>query len=418
MRVGLVCAQPTPPLAAIDAGVGTRRHVTRVAAELTARGHDVRLYERTAEPGQPQRLTEPAGYQLERLPADPAPASSPRRIAAHVSAFGRWLADRWSSEWTPDVVHGHFWVGGLAAATAVRSTAIPVVQTFHSLATQQQRQLGRAYTGPGERAILERVLGRAVDVAVAQSPDEVDALTRMGLPRSSVTIVPAGVDTGLFTPEGPAQPRPAESGRLLSVGLYPGHRQDDVIRALRLVSDAELVIVGAAGGDQDAEEAERRRLQELAQRLGVAARVRFVGSVPHEELPAWYRSAEAVACTGGSVPGEDTALEAMACGVPVVGYELGGIAESVVDRVTGRLVPSGDVRGLAVGLRRMLTDGTERFAYANAAVDRVRCRYTWERTAAALERTYERALHQRRPAGTSEPAVGEPVEGEAADVDS
>jgi glycosyltransferase involved in cell wall biosynthesis len=87
----------------------------------------------------------------------------------------------------------------------------------------------------------------------------------------------------------------------------------------------------------------------------------------------------------------------MACATPVVGYAVGSVAESVVHEVTGRLVTPGDERELAISLRRMVTDGTERFAYANAAVDRVRCRYTWDRTAAALERVYERAVDRRRP---------------------
>lgn len=413
MRVGLVCAHASLPTS-VDPVAGRHHHVTRVAAELTARGHDVRLYERPEEPGLPQTSTEPAGYRLERPPADsaatPAAPSTPpgKRLVAQVSAFGRWLADRWSTDWTPDVVHGHFWVGGLAAATAVRSTAIPVVQTFHSLAAAQQRHLGRAYTGPGERAILERALSRAVDVAVAQSSDEVDELTRLGLPRASVTIVPSGVDTVVFTPDGDRQPGDPVKSRLLSVGLHPGHGQDDVIRALRLVTDAELVILGEPT-DSPGQDAELRRLTELATQVGVADRVRIVAGVGYDELPSWYRSAQVVACTPRWSPAGSTALEAMACGVPVVGYERGGVAESVVDGVTGRLVPPGDIRALASGLRKLVTDGTAHFAYANAALDRVRCRYTWDRTAAGLERTYERALDRRRPAAAAVEPIGDPT---------
>jgi glycosyltransferase involved in cell wall biosynthesis len=401
MRVGLVCAHTSPATSSFAGVPGAHQHVTRVAAELTARGHDVRLYERQDDPALPATATEPAGYRLERAPEQSSSAAAPNRLVASVAAFGRWLADRWSSDWAPDVVHGHFWVGGLAAATAVRSTAIPVVQTFHSLAAEQQRHLGHAYTGPGERATLERALSRAVDLAVAQCSDEADELTRMGLPRASVAIVPSGVDTDVFTPEGERQPRTGRAPRILSVGLHPGHGQDDVIRAMRLVGEAELVVVGGPPAAELANHAEARRLHELARRAGVADRVRFVGGVAHEEMPSWYRSAEVVTCTPRSAQAEATALEAMACGVPVVGYERGGIAESVVNEVTGRLVPVGDVRALGVGLRRLLTDEAERFAYANAAVDRVRCRYTWDRAAAGLERVYERVLDQRRSAAAA-----------------
>ena len=384
MRVGLVCPHANPGEPWLASVPETHEHVTQVATELSVRGHDVRLYE-------PEGRDSRGTFTVERVPVE-APTAAVSRLTSHVATFGRWLADRWTREWRPDVVHGHFWVGGLAAATAVRSTSIPVVQTFHSLAAEQRRHLGSAYKGPGERATLERALGRAVDQAVASSGDEADELTRMGLPRANVTVVPPGVDTGLFQPEGDAQPR-AGRPRILAVGLDAGHGQDDVIRALRLVADAELVIVG-----HGARHAEARRLRELAAHTGVGDRVHIVDDVAEQELPTWYRSADVVACAPAHSGTTRVALEAMACAVPVVGYAVGPTAECVVDKVTGRLVAPGDVRELGNGLRRLTTDGTERFAYANAAVDRVRVRYTWERTAAGLERVYERAVDNRRAA--------------------
>jgi glycosyltransferase involved in cell wall biosynthesis len=105
-------------------------------------------------------------------------------------------------------------------------------------------------------------------------------------------------------------------------------------------------------------------------------------------MPAWYRSADVVACTPWYEPFGLTPLEAMACGVPVVAYAVGGLAESVIDGVTGVLVGPRDVRGLAGALRGVLTDEMRRMSFASAAVDRVRSRYTWERTAFDVERVY------------------------------
>ena len=122
--------------------------------------------------------------------------------------------------------------------------------------------------------------------------------------------------------------------------------------------------------------------------LGVADRVRFTGSVPREKMNAWYRSADVVACTPWYEPFGLTPLEAMACGVPVVAYAVGGLAESVIDGVTGTLVPPRDLRALAGTLYRVLGDEVRRMSYASAAVDRVRSRYTWDRTAAEIERVY------------------------------
>ncbi|RQX17478.1 glycosyl transferase family 1, partial [Micromonospora ureilytica] len=318
-------------------------------------------------------------------------------LIPYVTEVGRWLADEWSGAWRPEVVHGHYWVGGLAAAHAVRETDIPVVQTFHSLGIEQLRHLGGHYDGPGQRITLERALTRAVDIAVAQSNDEVDELTRMGLQRSSVALVPAGVDIEQFHPDGEAAPREQRS-RILSVGsLAAGHGQEDLIRAMRLVGDAELVIAGGPPADQLANHAEARRLRQLAEQIGVVDQVRLVGAVPHDQMATWYRSADVVACTPHYSSAGRVSLEAMACGVPVIGYAMGGLADAVVDEVTGRLVPPGDVRVLGVSLRRLLADNAGRFAYGHAAVDRVRSSYTWERTAGALERLYERVVSRRKP---------------------
>ncbi|MEU3112570.1 glycosyltransferase [Micromonospora chalcea] len=410
MRVGLVCAHAGS--STDGPTVGTQEHIARVAAELAARGHDVRVYERRAAAAQPA-LTELDGYRVERVPVGPPDVLSTAELVPFVAEYGRWLAGQWAGDWTPDVVHGHYWVGGLAAAHAVRATDIPVVQTFHSLGVEQLRHLGPRYGGPGERIPLERALTRAVDVAVAQCNDEVDELTRMGLQRTSVAMVPTGVDTGQFHPDGEAAPRD-QRARILSVGgLAPGHGQDDLIRAMRLVGDAELVIAGGPPAERLDGHAEARRLRELAERAGVAEQVKLVGAVPHDQMATWYRSADVVACTPHYASAGRVSLEAMACGVPVVGYAMGGIADAVVDEVTGKLVPPGDVRTLGVTLRRLLSDNAGRFAYGHAAVDRVRCSYTWERTAAALERLYERVIGRRRPATPIEPMpveVTPPVE--------
>ncbi|MGY0005214.1 glycosyltransferase [Micromonospora sp. I033] len=408
MRVGLVCAHAGhagPPVGGPT--VGTHQHIARVAAELAARGHDVRVYERRDAPDQESVTVD--GYHLERVPVGSGAGGPTAELVPYVTEFGRWLAQRWSGDWVPEVVHGHYWVGGLAAAHAVRETDIPVVQTFHSLGVEQLRHLGRGYDGPGERIPLERALTRAVDIAVAQCNDEVDELTRMGLQRTSVAMVPTGVDTAQFHPDGEAAPRD-QRARILSVGgLAPGHGQDDLIRAMRLVGDAELVIAGGPPAEQLATHAEARRLRELAERTGVAEQVKLVGAVPHDQMATWYRSADVVACTPHYSSAGRVSLEAMACGVPVVGYAMGGIADAVVDEVTGKLVPPGDVRTLGVTLRRILADNAGRFAYGHAAVDRVRCSYTWERTAGALERLYERVIGRRKPAEPVEPTP-RPVE--------
>jgi glycosyltransferase involved in cell wall biosynthesis len=152
------------------------------------------------------------------------------------------------------------------------------------------------------------------------------------------------------------------------------------------------VLIGGPPPDQVADDPFAARLTALANQLKVGDRVRLLGSVPGADMAAWYRSAHVVACSPWYEPFGLTPLEAMACGVPVVAYAVGGLAESVIDGVTGTLVQPRDVRALGGALRSLLTDEVRRMSYASAAVDRVRSRYTWQRTAAEVERVYAAAL--------------------------
>jgi glycosyltransferase involved in cell wall biosynthesis len=166
---------------------------------------------------------------------------------------------------------------------------------------------------------------------------------------------------------------------------------------MRLVPDAECVIVGgppAAGLDADAQ---ARRLQAVADSSGVADRVRLVGAVPKEEMPAWYRSADILVAAPWYEPFGLTPLEAMACGVPVVASAVGGLTDTVVDGRTGDLVPPRDPVALGTAIQRLLDDQVRRFAYATAALERVRQCYTWPCAAAALEGVYTAVAGVRQP---------------------
>jgi glycosyltransferase involved in cell wall biosynthesis len=210
----------------------------------------------------------------------------------------------------------------------------------------------------------------------------------LAIPRTSIEVVPSGVDTDRFNPTGRAAPR-GRRFRILSVGRFVDRKgYDDVIRALPAVPKAEFVLVGgppAAGLDTDPLAI---RLRALARECGVANRVRLVGSVPREEMPRWYRSANVVAASPWYEPFSLTPLEAMACGVPVVATAVGGLIETVVDGLTGDLVPPRDPQALGAALRKLAADRPRCLAYAAAAVDRVRAKYSWQRCADRLTEIY------------------------------
>ena len=184
----------------------------------------------------------------------------------------------------------------------------------------------------------------------------------------------------------------------MSVGrLVPRKGFATAIAALAAVPGAELVIAGGPEPGRVADDPEAQRLLELAARLGVADRVRLRGQVTRDEMPSLLRSADLVVCTPWYEPFGIVPLEAMACGVPVVAAAVGGLIDTVVDGVTGELVPPTRPEALAATLRRLLGDPAQREAYGIAGCDRARSRYSWDRIAVDVLRIYEKTLGDKVP---------------------
>ncbi|MCW6008683.1 glycosyltransferase [Micromonospora sp. CPCC 205371] len=400
MRIAMI-SEHASPLAALggeDAG-GQNTHVAELAAALIEQGHHVRVYTRRDAP-EPPELVRMDGVEVVHVPVGPPEPLPKDSLLPYMKDFGRWLVEQWRADWTPDVAHAHFWMSGLATLTAAKQTGVPVVQTYHALGTVKRRYQGAADTSPPKRIGYERALGRAVDRVIAQCQDEVRELVRMGVPRSRLAVIPSGVNSEKFTPDGPAAPRESERQRILTVGrLVERKGFADVIRAMRAVPDAECVVVGGPPGSSVDDDPLARRLRAEAEAASVADRVRLVGAVPASEMPTWYRSADVLAAAPWYEPFGLAPLEAMACGVPVVAAAVGGLTDTVVDGLTGDLVPARDPRALGVALRRLLADPVRRFAYASAAVDRARQCYSWKRAAEQLIAVYEAVSGLRRPSG-------------------
>jgi glycosyltransferase involved in cell wall biosynthesis len=213
----------------------------------------------------------------------------------------------------------------------------------------------------------------------------------MGVPRSRISVVPCGVDLDRFTPDGPSAPKGLPH-RLVSVGrLVPRKGFSTAIAALRWLPDTELVIAGGPTPGRLAADPEAERLLAQAEAMGVADRVRMIGQVSRATMPALLRSADVVVCTPWYEPFGIVPLEAMACGVPVVAAAVGGLADTVVDGITGLLVPPRSPRALADALRSLLPSRITRETLGLAGCDRARARYSWDRVAADTVRTYQRA---------------------------
>ncbi|THJ66251.1 glycosyltransferase family 1 protein [Arthrobacter echini] len=400
MRISMVSehASPLAALGGVDAG-GQNVHVAELSLALARRGHDVTVYTRRDDPALPARVRTDPGLEVVHIDAGPARVVSKDLLLPYMDALADGIVADWGED-TPDVVHGHFWMSGLAALNAARQAecsgrVVKVIQTFHALGTVKRRHQGAEDTSPAERLALEAMVGRSADHVVATCSDEVLELAAMGVPQGSVSIAPCGVDVDLFTPSGPAQER-GRAHRIISVGrLVPRKGMDLAIHALAELdrSDVELVVVGGAGNSSDLQgDPEAQRLRALAAQLGVADRVILLGQVSRARMPAVLRSADAVVCAPWYEPFGIVPLEAMACGVPVIAAAVGGLLDTVVDGTTGLHTPPQNAGAIAAAIAAVLADPVRARELGENGHRRVLARYSWDRIAADTEMAYLAAL--------------------------
>jgi D-inositol-3-phosphate glycosyltransferase len=375
-RIALVSEHASPLTAPGQLDAGSQNvYVAALSAALCGLGHEVVVYTRRTAPRAPARVRTQAGYEVVHVHSGPSRKLAEDESTARVTDFARFLSADWNTQ-RPDVVHAQGWLSGIMAVLGARTRQVPVVQTFHTL-------------GSADRSLaVERLLGQEVTRVVATHSDEADDVLRMGICGSKVSVIPHGVDLKLFTPHGAIAPRD-RARRIVTVGqLVPHQGFDDLIRALSTVEDTELVIAGGSADGRLRGDPEARRLRTLARARGVADRVTFTGHLRQRELPALLRSADVVACTPWHESFGVTALEAMACGVPVVVTAVGGLVDAVVDEQTGVRVPPRDPRAIAEALRALLRNATRRESLGAAGQQRIRARYSWDRVAAELVRVY------------------------------
>jgi glycosyltransferase involved in cell wall biosynthesis len=395
MRIALVAPGTTQPAHGPD-GTGSSAagadRLTSLAQALAGLGHRVTVYARRDSRGLPTSSILCPGASLEYVPAGPAAPLDEADLTSHLPAFADYLAKRWRRN-PPDVVDAHFWTSGLAALAGTRGLGVPVVQTFTSLAAAEQRHGLREPAGRDARRRLEAAVARSADLLLASSEQELEDLARLGAPRPRIRVVPCGVDTQRFSPEGPAADR---NGRPRLVLAQPLTATRDVmlaVRALAEVGGAELVITGGPEKAKLRNNPARREIVQLARKLGVADRLVFTGRVGDADLPALLRSADLVVSTAAYEPVGIAALQAMACGTPVAACAAAGAEhDAVVDMTTGVHAPAQPAE-LARQIRRLLASPVRLEAYGIAAADRARSRYSWDRIARETVAAYGLLTH-------------------------
>jgi glycosyltransferase involved in cell wall biosynthesis len=397
MRLAMI-SEHASPLAALggeDSG-GQNVYVAELARHLGAMGYGVDVFTRRDTPLLPAVVPFDVGVRVVNLAAGPAKHVPKDELFPFMGrfrdAFYRF-ARREPAAY--DLVHANFWMSGWVACEAKRDLGLPFVQTFHALGEIKRRAQGARDTSPSERRSTEFRILEEADRVLTTCPAEIEELTGIyGAQLSRLALVPCGVDIRTFRPMDRREARNElglpQGPTVVYVGrLVPRKGVDTLVEAFALLPrrlNTRLVIVGGEPGGEGS--AEVARLSALARGLMVKKRVSFIGSRPQQDLYRYYGAADAAVTVPHYEPFGMTPLEAMACGVPVVGSRVGGIKTSVVDGETGYLIPPKDPKALAGRLLRLLSDGALRDRMGCAGRRRVEEHYTWKRIATLAAITF------------------------------
>jgi D-inositol-3-phosphate glycosyltransferase len=389
---------------------GMNVYVRETARELARLGFAVDIFTR-ADAAHPEVVPLAPRVRVVHLAYGPlAPAVDKDLGWEHLPTFLHGLrAFRQREGLRYDLVHSHYWMSGWVGTYLQRLWGIPHVTMFHTLGEVKNRARADERE-PAHRIATERRVVAAADAIVAAGEHERAMLLRLyDADPARVAVIPCGVDLALFRPVDRAAARAALGLNGGPVVLYVGRLEplkgpDLLVDALAHLADPTATLV-IAGGDTQAA-GYRRELRRRARAAGVAERVRFVGAVPQEQLPLYYNAADVCAVPSYYESFGLVALEAMACGTPVVATRVGGLTGTVRDGENGYLIPWRSPAAFADRIAAVLADPARR-RQMGAAARRTAERFRWSRVAAELAALYTRVAVAHAAAGCH--AAGTPV---------
>ena len=396
-----------------DAG-GLNVYVVELSRRLAALGVEVDVITRATSSELPPSVELTPGVTVRHVTAGPfeglAKEDLPAQLCAFTSGLMRVEAAR-PPGWY-DLIHSHYWLSGQTAWLAAERWDVPLVHSMHTMAKVKNLTLADDDAPePAARAIGEAQVVAAADRLVANTDAEARQLVELyDAYADQVSVVPPGVDLDLFAPgpRGVARKEldlPEDALVLLFVGRIQPLKAPDVLlrAAAELVErDPQLrsrLVVAIVGGPSGSGLAKPEALQRLAADLGLADLVRFVPPQPQDQLPDWYRAADLTVVPSYSESFGLVAVEAQACGTPVVAAAVGGLGTAVDHGHTGLLVAGHEPADYARAIERLVRDQELRRRMSEAALRHART-FGWPRTAEDTLQVYEQAVLSR---------FGEPV---------
>ena len=385
-----------------DAG-GMNIYVVENAARMAAMGVSVDIFTRRQHPELPEIVEISPGVRVRHLNIGSAMATKeelPALIPALSEAFSSVLENE-----KYDVLHSHYWISGKVAMPAAKKFGIPLVHTMHTMARVKNMNLAEGERPePMIRVQGETQVVAAADALIANTDAEAASLVSLyeACP-DAVSVVSPGVDLYTFTAgNGRKAAReavglPQDAHVLAFVGRIQPHKGPEVlIRAVaEMLSHSPhlrpKIITIIMGGASGSGVGEVERLKDLVNWLGITDVVRFEDPVPRAELPQWYRAADLVCVPSYSESFGLVALEAQACGTPVVATAVGGLRTAIADGISGVLVDGHDPRAWSSILARLIQEPQRRVLLSMGAIEHA-SHFGWDATARGTLDIYDRII--------------------------
>lgn len=396
MRIAMI-SYHTCPLATLggkDTG-GMNVYVHELALMLGRLGIHVDIYTRSQDEHVPHVVHDLGfGNRVVHVPAGPEQPMPKQELADHIPDFVEYILEFAARKGLAyDLIHSHYWMSGIAGVELKKAWNIPLIHMFHTLGLMKNRVGGRGEVEGDYRIRGERKVLRNADQIIAATPAELAQLQWIyEVKTDHVTIVPPGVDLSHFYPIPVDEAReylgisePLQ--RILFVGrIEPLKGIETLLQAVALMRAKGVlarnpVRISIIGGDasvsEDAMGHEMVRLLRLREELGLEDLVTFLGKRSQEALPYHYSAADVVVVPSHYESFGMVALEAMACGTPVVASQIGGLAYLVQDGETGFHIPDQQPELLAEKLTLLLEDGELHARFGENAA-RYAQKYSWE----------------------------------------